>query len=287
MGYMEKWTKTWLAIAAGFIITILAITGVGCAMAQDVVDETTLTETTTVELAEAYVEATVSYVNGIDISQHQGSINAKAIDASVVVVRLGVSGYGAAGKIALDEQFMANMNKLANVDCEIALYWASHSVTSLEVARENEFIVDTLGQLSPELVEKIDYLFIDREQSGTGKGRADDISREQFNAVLSAQVNSLQKMLPEINVGVYTNVDYLVNMVDIDELGNVPYWVAWYVSEVPASFEAVVSKVADKSVETAEWLEQNIVMWQYSETGNANGIDETVDLNLVSSMMLD
>lgn len=281
------------AILATIILVVVTIVITGCGEAQDVITADTSAEDIIslpaveepVEFEELVFETPETFTQGIDISQHQGNIDETKLDASVIVVRLGYSGYGS-GACRVDNYFMANMNKLANYNGKIALYWASHAITVEEVKAENEFIMNTLKTVSAEVVEKLDYLFIDREQSGDN-GRADKLSKNQFNLVLSAQVKGLQEMLPDMKIGVYTNVDYLVNMVDRDALGNVPYWMAWYTEEAPASFDAVVSRVARNSADAANYLSENIVMWQYTDKGVVSGITEnTVDINLVSSKML-
>jgi len=271
---MGKIRVSCILFAAMLMLAVMTMVA-GCAGAQ---------EDTDVETVESEKnEETEYFLNGIDISQHQGNIDATKLDAAIVVVRLGYSGYGS-GACRVDSYFMANMEKY---DGTVALYWASHAITEDEVKKENEFIMDTLNDVSAEIAEKIDYLFIDREQSGTNEGRADNLSRSQFNLVLSAQVKGLQKMFPDMKIGVYTNVDYLCNMVDIEKLGDVPYWMAWYVDEEPATFEAVINRVAKNSANAADYLEENIVMWQYSEEGTVPGITENVvDLNLVSSKIL-
>ena len=233
------------------------------------------------------------YVNGIDVSQHQGNVDWTAVDAEVVVVRLGYSGYET-GIPHVDAKFHANMAALASYDGEIALYWASHSISTDEVQKENEFILGELAKLSPEMLERIDFLFIDREKihnpddKDSDVGRADYISNDLFNEVLVAQVNGLTALLPGMNVGVYTNVDFLVTKIDTELLGDVPFWMAWYAKAGDyASFDEVVAKVSSTGAsDAAEYLARNIVMWQYSDAGQVSGINAKTDLNLVSSKML-
>lgn len=278
---MGKFVKRSLLLAAMLVVVAIAITGCGANAQND-------KDVTEEKFAPAGVTTQVeseTFLKGIDVSQHQGTIDATKVDAEIVVIRIGYSGY-VTGKSVVDNKFVENMNKFSATDCEIALYWASHAVTAEEVEVENKFIVDTLNSLSSEVIEKIDYLFIDREKS-YDNGRADNLSKAQFNEVLVAQIDGLKNSLPAMNIGVYTNVDYLVNMVDTDKIGDVPYWIAWYIDEVPSDFEDVISRVAKDSDVASNYLLKNIVMWQYSEEGSVNGISENVvDLNLVSSKVL-
>jgi len=241
------------------------------------------------------VDETVSeyVVNGIDVSQHQGNIDWSRIDAPVVVVRLGYSGYET-GIPHVDTKFHDNMADLASYEGEIALYWASHAISTDEVLIENEFILNELSKLSPDMLDRIDFLFIDREKihnpdkPDSDIGRADYISNGLFNDVLVAQVEGLKALLPEMNIGVYTNVDFLVTKVDTELLGDVPFWMAWYSKTAGyASFDDMVAKVCSTgATDVAEYLAQNIVMWQYSDAGQIAGINSKIDLNLVSSKML-
>ena len=90
-----------------------------------------------------------------------------------------------------------------------------------------------------------------------------------------------------MKIGVYTTVDYLVNMIDINKLGDVPIWIAWWNSSNLESFEPVINRTAKDSAGAATYLIKNIVMWQYSDSGNVAGISGSVDLNLVSSKMFE
>lgn len=268
---MGKRVKSGILFVAIIIMTAIAV--IGCAKAQQAKD--------------------VYFVEGIDIAQHQGDIDTTQIDVEFVVVRMGYRGYEKA-QCNLDLYFKQNMEKLSDYEGEIALYWASHSISIEEVQEENAFIVNELNKLAPEMRNRIKYFFIDREKIHDPKnpksdiGRADYISKELFNELLSAQVEGLTKMMDGVKVGVYTNVEYLKTMVDYEKLGDVPYWIAWYGENVDTtSFESVINRVAKDSFEAANYLEENIVMWQYSDKGTHPVSKEKVDLNIVSSEMFD
>lgn len=158
---------------------------------------------------------------------------------------------------------------------------------------ENQFIIETYNSLSEGAKSKISYIFIDREKiedpdnSGNYIGRADYLSNKQFNDVLCEQVHMLQESLPNMKVGIYTNPDYLLNIINIDRLGNVPIWIAWWNSTNLESFDPVIERVARRSEKIGTYLEKNIVMWQYSGSGKVSGISRMVDLNLASSLMFE
>lgn len=240
------------------------------------------------------------FVAGIDVSHHQGDINAQEVEAEFVVIRMGYSGYERPN-CKLDNFYSENVEKFLAAEKKIALYWASHAVTLEEVKKENQFILETYNALSQDTKSKIGYIFIDREKIENPQydpknpangipqyiGRADYLTNKDFNAVLCGQVHQLQELLPDVKIGVYTNVEYLVNIIDIKTLGDVPIWIAWWDQSNVKSFKSVVERVAEDSASAATYLAKNIVMWQYSETGKVDGITEKVDLNLVSSCMFE
>lgn len=280
------------------IFVAIAIAVAGCGDNQYVkTTDTTVAEvissTPVVEEKEEVVDEVEYVVDGaIDVSQHQGTIDFTIVDAPIVVVRLGYSGYGN-GTCKVDSKFYENMNKLAAYEGEVALYWASHSISTAEVQKENEFIMKELNKLSQDMLSRIDFLFIDREaihdpqDPNSDIGRADYISSNLFNEVLAAQVHGLQESLPGMTIGVYTNIDYLATKIDTSILGDVPCWIAWYQAPNTLAFDEVLEKTAYYSVNAANYLKANIVMWQYSAKGEVNGITENfVDVNLVSSKML-
>lgn len=238
------------------------------------------------------IKTNATVINGIDVSEHQENINVNAVDVDFVVVRLGYSGYGT-GRCVVDTLFASNVEKFATTDTKVALYWASHAITVDEVKNENQFIIETYNSLSEGAKSKISYIFIDREKiedpdnSGNYIGRADYLSNKQFNDVLCEQVHMLQESLPNMKVGIYTNPDYLLNIINIDRLGNVPIWIAWWNSTNLESFDPVIERVARRSEKIGTYLEKNIVMWQYSGSGKVSGISRMVDLNLASSLMFE
>lgn len=238
------------------------------------------------------IKTNATVINGIDVSEHQENININAVDVDFVVVRLGYSGYGT-GRCVVDTLFASNVEKFATTDTKVALYWASHAITVDEVKNENQFIIETYNSLSEGAKSKISYIFIDREKiedpdnSGNYIGRADYLSNKQFNDVLCEQVHMLQESLPNMKVGIYTNPDYLLNIINIDRLGNVPIWIAWWNSTNLESFDPVIERVARRSEKIGTYLEKNIVMWQYSGSGKVSGISRMVDLNLASSLMFE
>jgi hypothetical protein len=213
---------------------------------------------------------------------------------------MGYSGYGSF-HCKEDDFYEDNVKKFMATDVKIALYWASHAVSMDEVAQENKVILDKYNLLSDEAKKRIGYIFIDREKienpdydpenpvEGVPQfiGRADYISDELFNEVLSGQVHQLQEALPDIKVGVYTNVSFLTDIIDTKNLGDVPIWIAWWsYNGTVKSFDPVIERVAEDSASAATYLSKNIVMWQYYEGGSVPGIPE-VDLNIVSSKMFE
>ena len=286
----SKFVKTMLTIAMVTIFISLAIAGVGCATAKDVsVDETTSAEeTTTVQVTEASIEETETYVKGIDVSYRQGCINENAVpgDIQMVVIRMGRSTYGS-WSLGMDNWFDTNIQKFSAKDTDIAVYWYSTAITEAEAITEAQYIAREFNKLDADVKNNIKYLFIDREESPElGDGRADNISDTQLTNVLVAQFDKLEECLPNVNIGLYANISWLCK-VDVSRLGDVPCWVAWPKETDHSNFDQLLAKVeSDYSIKHAEYLENNIVMWQYSFNGSVSGISGDVDLNLVSSKML-
>ena len=103
------------------------------------------------------------FVAGIDVSHHQGDINAQEVDAEFVVIRMGYSGYERPN-CKQDNFYSENVEEFLAAEKKIALYWASHATNLDEVKKENQFIVNSYNSLSKEAKDKIGYIFIDREK---------------------------------------------------------------------------------------------------------------------------
>lgn len=238
----------------------------------------------------------VIYFDGIDISYCQENIDASKIGQKFVVIKMGGLGYGAR-ETYVDDYFYINLKKVYENNLNFALYWASYSENEMELNKEIDEICRILSELPSQYREKIKFLFIDREnQPGfdakANPGMVNNITIQEFKSIYTAQIKRLQSRLEDIYVGIYTNIDFLSNKIDFEAIGNVPIWISWYSNNV-ADFTSVIDRTAnypkeitENSRKVARYLEENIVMWQYSFSGQVSGVNGNVDLNLVSSKML-
>ena len=112
-------------------------------------------------------------------------------------------------------------------------------------------------------------------------------NNEDLTTLLTVQISKLRDEVPDIEIGVYTNVNWFEKII-IKNFINVPIWIACTSLNDFASFEAVIEFTRDYAgVEHAEYLERNIVMWQYSFYGTIPGIEGNVDLLPIQSYFFD
>ena len=191
---------------------------------------------------------------GIDVSEHQGSIDWQAVAADGIdfcYLRAGWRG-SSEGNITEDSTFAANFAGAREAGLDIGVYFFSQATTADEAVEEAEFVLDLLG--GADLAYPIAF---DLEPTGTGEGRADQLNREEQTEVALAFCTRIQEAgYPVI---VYGNQhDYA--RYDIGKLMRYGYWYSEYAS-VPSSG-------------------LDIAIWQYSSSGRVAGINADVDLDI-------
>ena len=198
---------------------------------------------------------------GIDISQYQNIINWSEVRNSGInfsIIRVGYRGYGS-GKIVYDPYFMMNIKGalLNGIDCGV--YFYTQAINESEAIEEANWVINAVKPYN------IVYpIVIDTEWSSENKnGRADWISTEQRTKYIQAFCRTIKEA--GYNPMIYANKDWLENHLNMDELSEYSVWLAHYVTGAP-----------DKKSD----YQRPYVMWQYTSSGNVNGIEGNVDMDL-------
>ena len=205
---------------------------------------------------------------GIDVSQHNGNIDWNTVKSSGGVdfafIRLGYRGYGAAGNIAIDTQFISNINSANNAGIDTGIYFFSQATNYQEGADEARYVLNTLN-MNPGLKEKLDYpIMLDVEYSTdpTGNGRADHISNEARSEAVRGFLETMNSY--GLRPGIYANKDFLTNKLDLTRFNNYDTWLAHWTYDF--------NKKSDYN--------GAYKIWQYSNCGSISGINGCVDLDI-------
>lgn len=191
---------------------------------------------------------------GVDVSEHQGSINwetaSKEIDFAFV--RLGYRGYGG-GNIAQDAYYNANMAGATENNVPVGVYFYSQAVTYEEGVEEANFVLNNLGNYN------LSYpIVLDREDPMQEDARTNNLSVEEHTEAALGFLETIKASGREAMV--YTNRLYYALYLDLERIYQYPIWYAQYADEPDWPYEFSV--------------------WQYTESGEVPGIPGMVDLNI-------
>ena len=192
---------------------------------------------------------------GIDVSEHQGSIDWQTVAQDGIdfaYIRIGYRGYTEGG-IQKDAYFEENYQGARDAGLQVGVYFFSQALTEDEAREEARFVLDVLDGRPIDLC-----VAFDEEPAGGEGGRAAGLSSQQLqaNAQAFCQVISDGGLSPMVygNVGDLSGVDW-------QSLG-LPMWLAQYNEPFPYS-----------------WFD--VAMWQYTSSGSVAGIGTRVDMNLL------
>lgn len=193
---------------------------------------------------------------GVDVSQHQGTIDwnrVKAAGYEFAILRIGYRGYGQSGALMLDYTFHDNIRAAQEAGLDVGVYIFSQAVNEAEALEEAQLVLDNLAGYELDLP-----VVYDPELIRDAVARTDDVTGEQFtkNTILFCQRMEEAGYQPMI----YSNMVWEAFLFDMGQLTEYPIWYADYepIPQTPYDF----------------------VFWQHSSTGRVDGISGDVDLNV-------
>ncbi len=206
-----------------------------------------------------YLDENYEALQGIDVSDHQGEIDWKAVsDAGYefVFVRVGFRGYGEEGTLNEDTMAIEYMQEAQQAGLEVGAYFFSQAVDEEEAAEEARFAADVIKRSGVKMTLPLVY---DPELAGGSAGRANNLSRDQVCSNAVAFKKAAEEEL-HCKVALYTNLFWENTYFDVETLDQFEIWYADYEPVPQTNY-------------TFTW-------WQYSETGAVPGIRGAMDLNL-------
>lgn len=198
---------------------------------------------------------TVTSHAGIDVSKYQGDIDWTAVREDGIeyaFIRLGIRGYES-GKIVLDEFYDDNMKGANSAGVKAGVYFFTQAVNIEEAKEEAEFVIQNLADYDVACP-----VVFDVERIAGGKGRADQISKEERTAVTIAFCEAVKAA--GYTPMIYGNVVCFTQLLDMTQLNDYEKWYAFY--------------------DDYMYMPYDVSCWQYTEKGQVNGISNNVDLNI-------
>ena len=192
---------------------------------------------------------------GIDVSVHQGEIDWPAVAEDGVefaMLRLGYRGYTEGG-LFLDSQFERNIRGALDAGLEVGVYFFSQATSPEEAREEAEFVLSAL--------EGYDLTYpvaFDWETVSSQDARTRGMGGEAITQCALAFCDRVREAGYEPAVYFNQHLGYLYY--DLRALTEYPIWLAEY-DGTPDFY-------------------YHFDLWQYTHTGEVDGIQGDVDLNL-------
>ena len=193
---------------------------------------------------------------GIDVSKHQGNIDWAKVAADGVefaFVRAGLRGYGTEGKLVEYDTFEQNVTGALQAGLKVGVYFYSQAITEEEVLEEANLVLEKVKPYNIQLP-----IVFDVEKVSGGKGRANALSVEERTHLAALFCQTIQDA--GYKPMIYHNMEMGTLMLDLGQLEQYDKWFAYYNDDLyyPYAYK----------------------IWQYSEHGAVDGINEEVDLNI-------
>ncbi len=185
---------------------------------------------------------------GIDVSKWQGNIDWTKVKNTGIDFAIIREGYGRKQPNQIDTYFKANMEGALSVGLPVGVYHYSYAQSTSQASEEAEFCLENIQGY--DIQYPVVFDIEDSSQTSLGKRTLTDICTAFCETIEKAGYYAM----------IYTNVNWLKNYLYSDELLlKFDLWLAqWEVSQPSYSCG----------------------IWQYSETGQIDGISGNVDLNI-------
>lgn len=211
----------------------------------------------------SYSLASTNYSNGIDVSYHNGTIDwmkAKNAGVKFAFIRVGYRG-SSNGGLYQDVQFQRNMQNATAAGVRVGVYIYSQATTVSEARQEANYVLNRIGPYNVSMPIIMDYEYAQEEGSGAHIGRLYQahLSRSEATRVCNAFFDTVQAA--GYDAGLYASKSVIEDQMIRSQLNeDALIWLARYNTYLGTSADC----------------------WQYSPTGQVNGInDSKVDCNFL------
>lgn len=196
---------------------------------------------------------------GIDVAAHQGVIDWKKVKEAGVefaFIRLGYRG-ALEGILHTDEQFEANYKNAKQNGIKIGVYWYCQPANEEEAIEEANYVISVLGNRHLDLPIVCD--FEETEFADGSLSRLHGFSKDEYTKLAIAFCEKIKKHNEDVML--YSYPYWMERCFNMEELSDYPLWIASYTD----------SPLCDLP----------FVAWQYTDKGYVDGINRTVDLDIL------
>jgi len=198
----------------------------------------------------------VTSYKGIDVSKYNGKIDWGKVAADGVefaFIRVGIRGYGAEGRLVEDEGFEENVENALMNGIKVGVYFFSQATTVEEAIEEAEFVKQIIAPYKIQCP-----VVFDVEKVADSEGRMNKLSVEDRTQMAITFCEEIEKA--GYKPMIYYNMEMAALMLDLEQLEEYDKWFAYYNQDI--------------------YFPYDFKIWQYTDKGRINGIEEEVDLNI-------
>ena len=193
---------------------------------------------------------------GVDVSYHQGKIDWQKVKADgydFAIIRAAYRGYGTTGSLNIDSEFYTYVEQAHEAELDVGVYLFSQAVNVEEALEEADLMIQALSDITIELP-----VVYDPELIRDSTARTDHVTGQQFTENTLAFCRKIQEA--GYQPMIYSNMIWESEFFDLEQLAEYPVWYADY--------------------ELIPQTHYDFCFWQYSESGQVDGITGIVDLNI-------
>ena len=206
-----------------------------------------------------YEDENYTSMFGIDVAAHQETIDWKKVKEAGVefaYIRLGYRG-AVEGILHTDLEFEKNYRGATENGIKVGVYWYAQPANIQEIVEEAKYVISVLNNRQLDL--PIVFDFEETEFSDGSISRMHGMSGSERTKMAVTFCNEILKN--HYDVMIYTNLYWAETFYNWKELEDYPVWYAQYA--------------------TYPNFNRPLVMWQYDDNGHIDGIDRSVDLDLL------
>lgn len=194
----------------------------------------------------------------IDLSEHNGNVNFKALEVDAVILRVGYRGYGDDGKLKLDSKFKSYIKSCNSHHIPVGVYFYSQATSVAEAKAEAKFVLRNISDYRVDLPVYFDIEYAENTKGFVGRLYKAQISKDKLTRIAKAFCDTI--LINGYDAGIYANYDFFKNKLVAEELNNYSLWIAYY---------------SAKGVPTIAGADFD--MWQYTDDAEVKGITGMVD----------
>lgn len=195
-------------------------------------------------------------MKGIDVSEHNGSINWSAVKKAGIEFAIIRSGYGTSHT---DNYFKANMEGAIAQGLHIGIYHFSYALNEAGAKNEAEFVKKLIAPYKDHIDMPV-FFDYEYDTESYAKKQGVTLGKTAFNNHSVAFLEVIKKA--GYTPGLYYNLDYLNKYVDKSKVGGYVKWFAQYSSKASTT---------------------NYDLWQYSSSYTISGCSGKFDVNVLKN----